>query len=101
VIEQLSLLDEEERYRINAFDWEAEFPEIIKRGGFDAVIGNPPYIAFQEGSRKVKEYYKRYKSAIGKYDQYILFVEKSLSLTQTNGYFGFIIPNKFVHSDYG
>lgn len=99
--EQLSLLDEEERYRINAFDWEAEFPEIIKRGGFDAVIGNPPYIAFQEGSRKVKEYYKRYKSAIGKYDQYILFVEKSLSLTQTNGYFGFIIPNKFVHSDYG
>ncbi|MEA3471409.1 MAG: DNA methyltransferase, partial [Thermodesulfobacteriota bacterium] len=42
--EQLSLLDEEEVIRINAFDWDAEFPEIMKAGGFDAVIGNPPYI---------------------------------------------------------
>jgi len=39
---QMSLLDEEERYRINAFDWEAEFPDIMNAGGFDAVIGNPP-----------------------------------------------------------
>ena len=41
--QQLSFLDDEERRRINAFDWEAEFPEIMKAGGFDAVIGNPPY----------------------------------------------------------
>jgi hypothetical protein len=39
----LPLFDKEETYRINAFDWEKEFPEVIKRGGFDAVIGNPPY----------------------------------------------------------
>jgi hypothetical protein len=39
---QLNFLDSEETYRINAFDWEKEFPEIMKRGGFDVVIGNPP-----------------------------------------------------------
>jgi type I restriction-modification system DNA methylase subunit len=40
---QMSFLDDEERYRINVFDWQAEFPEIMKSGGFDVVIGNPPY----------------------------------------------------------
>ncbi len=45
--EQIGFLDEEERYRINAFDWKGEFPEIMRAGGFDAVIGNPPYIRIQ------------------------------------------------------
>ena len=40
----MQLFDEEEMYRINVFDWEDEFSEIIKAGGFDAVIGNPPWI---------------------------------------------------------
>jgi len=37
-----NIFDEEEVYRVNAFDWNAEFPEVMKDGGFDAVIGNPP-----------------------------------------------------------
>jgi hypothetical protein len=41
---QLDLFDPEERMRINVFDWQTEFPEIMQSGGFDAVIGNPPYI---------------------------------------------------------
>src|SRR5208283_4564009 len=44
---QLSLLDEDERYRINVFDWQAEFPAVFRAGGFDAVIGNPPYVSIQ------------------------------------------------------
>ncbi len=44
---QSTLLDEEEMRRINTFDWEAEFSEIVSNGGFDAVIGNPPYIRIQ------------------------------------------------------
>ena len=45
---QMSLLDEEEHYRINVFDWKAEFPAVFKKaGGFDAVIGNPPYIRME------------------------------------------------------
>lgn len=55
---QASFLDEEELYRINAFDWQAEFPEIMHGGGFDAVIGNPPYVR-QEGLRRFKEYFSR------------------------------------------
>ena len=39
--QEMSFLDEEERYRINVFDWKAEFPDIMKAGGFDAVTGNP------------------------------------------------------------
>jgi methylase of polypeptide subunit release factors len=41
---QASLFDDEERLRVNVFDGQAEFPDIIKSGGFDAVIGNPPYV---------------------------------------------------------
>ena len=41
------MLEDEDRYRINAFDWNAEFPGIMKSGGFDAVIGNPPYVRIQ------------------------------------------------------
>jgi len=44
---QMNLLDSEEMYRINPFDWQKEFPEIMKQGGFDVVIGNPPYIRIQ------------------------------------------------------
>jgi len=99
--QQRDLFGEEEKHKINAFDWQAEFPEIFKLGGFNAVIGNPPYVAFQEGDKLVKQYYKKYKSATGKYDLYILFVEKSLWLLKEFGIFSFIIPNKFIHSDYG
>jgi len=102
--QQETLFDEAEMRRVNVFDWDDDvkgFGRIMKRGGFDCVIGNPPYIAFQEGSKAIKDYYKRYRSAIGKYDQYILFIEKSLSLLRLSGFFSFIIPNKFIHSDYG
>ena len=45
--QQMSLLDDEQRYRVNVFDWQAEFPGVFKAGGFDAVIGNPPYVSIQ------------------------------------------------------
>jgi hypothetical protein len=51
---QISLLEDEERYRINAFGWNAEFPEIMKSGGFDAVIGNPPRMYGRNHSRTSK-----------------------------------------------
>jgi hypothetical protein len=41
--QQMGFFDDEERYRINVFDWDTEFPAIFKSGGFDAVIGNPPW----------------------------------------------------------
>ncbi|MBM4162673.1 MAG: restriction endonuclease subunit M, partial [Ignavibacteria bacterium] len=114
---QLSLLDEEERIRINVFDWEKEFPEIMKAGsspaevrrtqaGFDAVIGNPPYIRIQTMKEwaplEVEAYKVLYQSASsGNYDIYVVFVEKALSLLSKSGRLGFILPHKFFNAKYG
>jgi hypothetical protein len=99
--QQMSLLGEEERYRINAFDWNKEFADIMRLGGFDAVIGNPPYIGFH-GFKIEKEYFNnKYYSAKGKYDIYVLFIEKSLELMKKNGLFSFICPTNFMKRDYG
>jgi type I restriction-modification system DNA methylase subunit len=104
--EQMNLLDTEEAQRVNVFDWQAEFPEILKAGGFDAVIGNPPYIriqALKEWVPKEVEFYKEaYQSAQkGNYDIYVVFVEKGLQLLNKNGRLGFILPHKFFNAQYG
>ena len=44
---QAGFFNEEEALHINAFDWEREFPDIFAKGGFDAMIGNPPYVRIQ------------------------------------------------------
>ncbi|MBX3001300.1 MAG: Eco57I restriction-modification methylase domain-containing protein [Caldilineaceae bacterium] len=103
---QLALLDEEEAYRLNVFDWESAFPEVFAEGGFDGVIGNPPYIriqALKEWAPVEVEYYKeRYRSASkGNYDIYVVFVEKGLDLLNENGRLGFILPHKFFNAKYG
>ena len=98
----LPALDEEQRYRLNAFDWHAEFPEIFKAGGFDAVIGNPPYVRIQGFPREQIGYLTRkYRSATGNCDLYVSFVERAFSLLGKNGRLGKIIPNKFFRTDYG
>jgi len=104
--QQMNFLDDEERYRLNAFDWRAEFPEIMKAGGFDAVIGNPPYIRIQTMKEwvpiEVEVYKQAYKAASsGNYDIYVVFVEKGLSLLNKNGRLGFILPHKFFNAKYG
>lgn len=91
--------------RINPFDWESEFSEIMS-GGFDAVIGNPPYIRIQAmkqwASIEVERYKNSYHSASkGNYDIYVVFVEKGLSLLNKDGILGFILPHKFFNAKYG
>ncbi len=92
--------------RVNVFDWRAEFPEAMAAGGFDAVIGNPPYIriqTLQEWAPLEVEYYKRATAAAskGNYDIYVVFVEKGLQLLNERGRLGFILPHKFLTTDYG
>jgi len=96
--QQMSLLDNEERYRINSFDWQAEFPEIMKAGGFDAVIGNPPYVLGRETfDNTMKKYLSsNYVAFGGKYDLYIYFTEKAISLLNKQGKFGYILPNTLL-----
>ncbi|HVC94967.1 MAG TPA: N-6 DNA methylase [Pirellulales bacterium] len=106
--QQMSLLDDEERYRVNVFDWKAEFPGVFKgkAGGFDVVIGNPPYIRIQaltEWNPIEVEHYKRAFLAAGKgnYDLYVVFVERGFSMLRAEGHLGFIVPSKFLTTDYG
>ncbi len=100
---QMSLLNDEEHYRINVFNWEAEFPEIVKAGGFDAVIGNPPYDVLEKerGASSwphtaLSEYVKirdDYRTALGgKLNLFRFFIIQSLKLTRNGGWFGMIVP---------
>ncbi len=103
---QISLLEPDEMYRINPFDWEKEFPEIMKRGGFDTVISNPPYIRIQMMKEwapiEVELYKQNYTAASkGNYDIYVVFVERGLGLLNKRGRLGFILPHKFFNAQYG
>jgi hypothetical protein len=76
------------------------------RGGFDAVIGNPPYIRIQtmkEWAPLEVEFYKSAFAAAGKgnYDIYTVFVEKGIGLLNAKGRLGFILPHKFFNAQYG
>ena len=94
-------LSAEEVQRINAFEWKAEFPEIFERGGFDAVIGNPPYVR-QEGLGEFKEYFqKHYQVYHGVADLYAYFVEKGVCLLRSAGLFSYIVANKWMRANYG
>jgi fido (protein-threonine AMPylation protein) len=98
--------NDEEMRRVNPFDWKAEFPEIMKAGGFDAVIGNPPYVRIQVMKEwaplEVEAYKKLFISASkGNYDIYVVFVEKGLGLLNKAGRLGFILPHKFFQAKYG
>jgi type I restriction-modification system DNA methylase subunit len=89
---------------IKPFSWKKQFPIVFKQGGFDVVIGNPPYVMLQSLETKVVFDYtlKKYKSAKYKIDTYQLFTETSINLIKENGLIGFITPNTFlknIHSE--
>ncbi len=98
---QQMALNEEEIYRINVFDWNAEFSEIMKNGGFDAVIGNPPYIGFQGFSENKSYLSSHYLSATGKFDVYVPFIEKGIKLLREKGMLSYICPTNFIKRGYG
>ena len=78
-----------------AFNWEKEFPEVFEKGGFDIIIGNPPYINVEHIPTIDKEYYKQnYQSFFKRSDIFTLFVEKGLcNISKKHGKIAFIIPS--------
>ncbi|OGP60533.1 MAG: hypothetical protein A2V67_15085 [Deltaproteobacteria bacterium RBG_13_61_14] len=121
---QLSLIDEEERYRINVFDWKAGFPEVFHhrdtestegRGvkgnrepgtanhqtGFDVVIGNPPYVNLANITDKnIREYLqKEFETCKNKSDLYSFFAERAIGLLKELGVLGFIFSNSWLGTD--
>lgn len=85
--------------KINPFNWETEFSEIMQNGGFDVVIGNPPWGA--DFSKIEQNYIKQYyKVGTGRnLDSYIIFIEAGLRKIKNNGIMGFITPDTFLRKD--
>ena len=93
--------DDEEMRKVNPFDWKAEFPEIMKAGGFDAIIGNPPYVR-QESLSGLKDYLaQHYEAFDGVADLFAYFMEKSVMLLCEGGRFSFIVSSSFLRTTYG
>ncbi len=96
-----SLISDPEIAGEKAFDWEKEFPQVFAKGGFDVVIGNPPYVnmvnILDENQRKY--YQKNYKTVKNKSDLYSIFTEKASQLLRKNGLFGFIFSNSWMGTD--
>ena len=84
-----------------AFDWRAEFPEVFAAGGFDAVIGNPPYVR-QEWIAEFKPYLQEhYRAYDGTADLYVYFYELGINLLRPGGRLSFIVTNKWMKAGYG
>lgn len=96
-----SLIDDVAIAGEKAFNWQTEFPQIFANGGFDVIIGNPPYVR-QELFKEFSNYFiKEYKSYSGKADLFIYFYEKSLRIVNQNGLVSFISSGKFLEASYG
>ena len=98
-----SLIDDKEVAGEKAFNWEQRFPKVFKNGGFDVVIGNPPYVRSRdEVLDNFKEYYySKFTCIHEKPNLYLLFMEKSLSLVRKKGLFSFVVPNSWLGMESG
>lgn len=90
----------------NAFDWETSYPEVFKNGGFDCIVGNPPYVevknynvAMPSMASYVKKTYS--SSRNGKIDLAIPFIERGINLLNSKGRLGYIIQKRFFKDQYG
>ncbi|HNU96108.1 MAG TPA: Eco57I restriction-modification methylase domain-containing protein [Candidatus Magasanikbacteria bacterium] len=87
------------------FLWKLHFSEVFKeKGGFDVVIGNPPYISAIQSSKNEKNdreiYKKNYHLIKGAFDIYAIFLLKGIDISNIKGTYAWIIPNKFMISKY-
>lgn len=99
--QDLSLFEEEAMYKVNAFDWEKEFSQIFKNGGFDCVIGNPPYVNINT-MPEYHEYFSKKYSEIhtGYNDLMYYFLYRGINLLNKTGIYGVITSNYFLGNEY-
>jgi hypothetical protein len=102
IFQQETFFGDEERDYINAFDWQAGFPEIMKAGGFDAVVSNPPYVFTRnQGIDEVqkKYFYDHFKHQSSQLNTFGVFLERCYALLGKSGFLGFITPNNWLTID--
>ncbi|MCX6874960.1 MAG: N-6 DNA methylase [Verrucomicrobia bacterium] len=102
----LPAMDADAHLRVNVFDWDGKdgFPEIMHAGGFDAVIGNPPYLAGREWNEVLwqqRDYFHSHFSCMtDQYDLYALFIQRAHLLLKERGGLGFITPNTWLNNEH-
>lgn len=92
-----------ELVRVHAFDWAVAFRDIMKAGGFAAVVGNPPYVLLQDEFRDDTQlaYFRRaYEAASFKLDTYHLFIERGIQLCREGGRLSLITPANFLTNNH-
>jgi len=95
-----SLIDSKTLAGDKAFNWNTEFLQVFENGGFDVVIGNPPYVR-QELFTVIKPYLQtKYKVYQGQADLYTYFFEKGIDILKDNGLFSIIVANKWLKVSY-
>ena len=111
-VDHLQVYAAEDRERVNAFDWAAAFSTVFAAGGFDFVVGNPPYVKLQN-FRKVHADMAQYlrdgrggraiyaSTQSGNFDLFLPFIEKGISLLNERGRMGFIAPSLWLVNEYG
>lgn len=91
-----SVIDFGDEKKIRPFNWQKAFPEVFSQGGFDIVLGNPPYGASFIKSESI--YFKaKFKTSVWRGESYLLFIEEGLALLKQNGSLGFIIPDTLLN----
>ena len=91
----------DEAFTARPFDWRAAFPQVFERGGFDVVIGNPPYVRM-EYIKAIKPYLEKYyKVAADRADLYAYFYERGVELLKDGGRLGFISSSTFFRTGSG
>jgi len=94
-----SLIDDVEIAGELAFNWEKEFPQVFENGGFDVVVGNPPYgVNFDD---KTKKYLSKFDNLVPDYEIYIYFISLYKKILKRNGYLSYIFPNTFLSTLFG
>lgn len=88
----------------DGFDWKKAFANVMQTGGFDVVIGNPPYLDSEWMAVHLPHcrHYcsKHYRSATGNWDLFCIFIEKSIALCRSGGLISLVVPNKLASADY-
>jgi hypothetical protein len=94
-------MSDDEKRRINPFDYERAFPKEFKQGGFDAVIGNPPYVR-QESLKASKQYFETsFRSFAGAADLFVYFIERGVGLLRQGAVYSVIVSSSLLRATYG
>ena len=86
------------------FNWEEQFPRIMEQGGFDVIVGNPPYVRAERMAKDERAYWQesgQFEVIYGRFDIFILFVERAIKLLREGGRLGLIVPYAVLSQNYG